>query len=88
MLSALLLSVFDSPGITSVMGFLLGACLVAVLSQIISRIRSRTFKEDLERQIVGAKKEAENIIKAATIDAAEQAIKKKEKFGEGPRSIP
>lgn len=69
------------------MGFLLGACLVAVLSQIIGRTRANTFKEDLERQIVGAKKEAENITKAARIDAAEEAIAKKEKFGEEANQI-
>ncbi|MCH8192429.1 MAG: DUF3552 domain-containing protein, partial [Planctomycetes bacterium] len=69
------------------MGFLLGGCLVAVLSQIIGRTRSKTFKEDMERQLAGAKKEAENITKAARIDAAEEAIKKKEKFGEEANQI-
>jgi ribonuclease Y len=59
-------------------GFLLGGCLVAIFNQIISRAKAKTFEQDLQRQIDGANKEAENIIKSAQIDAAAEAIKKRE----------
>lgn len=64
----------------TIIGLVLGICLAAIVFQMISRTRSRTFQEDLQRQLDGATKEAENIIKSARIDAAEEAIKKKEKF--------
>jgi len=61
-------------------GVLLGGCLVAIVSQMIARARAKTFEQDLQRQIEGAKREAENIIKSAQIDAAAETIKKKEEF--------
>ncbi|MHC4740408.1 MAG: ribonuclease Y [Planctomycetota bacterium] len=61
-------------------GLLLGGCLVAIVYQIISRAKAKTLELDLQRQVGAAKKEAENIIKAAEIDAAAEAIKKKEEF--------
>jgi len=66
-------------GITLV-SFILGVCLTAIVQQIVSRTRSKTFERDLQRQIEGAKREAENIIKSAQIDAAAESIKKKEQF--------
>ncbi len=60
--------------------FILGISLVAIVVQIISRAKAKTFEQDLQRQINGAKREAENIIKSAQIDAATEAIKKKEQF--------
>jgi ribonuclease Y len=47
---------------------------------MLSRARAKTFEQDLQRQIEGAKREAENIIKSAQIDAAAETIKKKEQF--------
>jgi ribonuclease Y len=64
----------------TLVGFLLGICLTAIVMQIITRAKSKTRGEELQRQIDGAKREAENIIKSAQIDAAAEAIKKKEKF--------
>jgi ribonuclease Y len=61
-----------------VIGLLLGGSLVAIVNQIITRAKSKTFEQDIQRQIDGAKKEAENIIKSAQIDAAAEAIKKRE----------
>ena len=66
--------------VTTTVGFVLGICLTVIVHQMVSRARSKTFAEDLQRQIDGAKKEAENIIKSAQIDAAAEAIKKKEEF--------
>ena len=64
----------------SIICFVLGVCLAVVVHQMISRARAKTFEQDLQRQIEGAKKEAENIIKSAQIDAAAETIKKREEF--------
>jgi ribonuclease Y len=60
--------------------FVLGVSFAAIVGQMISRARAKTFENDLQRQIEGAKKEAENIIKSAQIDAAAETIKKKEQL--------
>ncbi len=60
--------------------FILGICLAVIVQQIISRAKAKTFEQDLQRQTEGTKKEAENIIKSAQIEAAAETIKKKEKF--------
>ena len=64
----------------TVAGFLLGCCLVAVIHEMIRRTRKKTIDEDLQRQLESAKREAENIIKTAQIEAAAEAIKKREEF--------
>ena len=64
----------------TVIAFLLGIGLTAVVSQIITRAKAKTLEQDLQRQVEGAKREAENIIKSAQIDAASETIKKREKF--------
>ena len=64
----------------TIFAFILGVCLVVMINQIVSRAKSKTFEQDLQRQIEGAKREAENIIRSAQIDAAAEAIKKKEQF--------
>ena len=63
-----------------VIGILLGGALVAIVYQMIARAKSKTFEQDLQRQLDGAEREAENILKSARIDAATEAIKKKEEF--------
>jgi len=68
------------PGLTISIGFILGICFWAIVSQMIARTKAKTLKQDLQRQIEGAKREAENIIKSAQITAAEEAIKKKQEF--------
>ena len=68
------------PWVATIFGFALGVCLAYVVYVAVSRARAKTFKEDLQRQIEGAKREAENIIKSAQIDAAAEAIKRKEEF--------
>jgi ribonuclease Y len=64
----------------TIIAFLLGIGLTAVISQIITRAKAKTLEQDLQRQVEGAKREAENIIKSAQIDAAAQTIKKREEF--------
>ena len=60
--------------------FLLGIALTAIVVQMISRTKAKTLEQDLQRQVEGAKREAENIIKSAQIDAAAETIKKREEF--------
>lgn len=67
-------------GIATLIAFVLGICLTVVVYQMIAKTRAKTIAEDLQRQLDGAKKEAENIIKAAQLDAAAEAIRKKEEF--------
>jgi len=73
------LSTLPAAAIT-VIAFVLGICFAVIVYQMISRAKAKTFEQDLQRQIEGAKREAENIIKSAQIDAAAEAIKKKEQF--------
>ncbi len=79
-MDAVLMQIPLQAGIGTVVGFLLGVCLCAIVHQMLARTRARTIAEDLQRQIDGAKKEAENIIKSAQIEAAAEAIRKKEEF--------
>jgi len=67
-------------GIATLVAFVLGICLTVVVYQMIAKTRAKTIAEDLQRQLDGAKKEAENIIKSAQIEAAAEAIKKREEF--------
>jgi len=71
----------------TIIAFILGICLTIIIYQMISRAKAKTFEQDLQRQIDGAQKEAENIIKSARIDAAEEAIKKKEEFTDEANKI-
>ena len=64
----------------TIIAFLLGIGLTAMVSQIITRAKAKTLEQNLQRQVEGAKREAENIIKSAQIDAAAETIKKREKF--------
>ena len=66
--------------VATVIAFFLGIGLAAIVQQIINRAKAKTFEQDLQRQIEGAKKEAENIIKSAQLEAAAETIKKKEEF--------
>jgi len=66
--------------IYTIFAFILGICLTVTIYQIVSRAKAKTFEQDLQRQIEGAKREAENIIKSAQLDAAAETIKKKEQF--------
>ena len=78
-MDAIMMQLIGLPGILStIFGFILGICLTAVVNQMIARTRAKTFESDLQRQIEGAKREAENIIKSTQIDAAAETIKKKE----------
>ncbi|MBN1359998.1 MAG: ribonuclease Y [Sedimentisphaerales bacterium] len=79
-MNAVLLEFPFTAGIASLIAFVLGICLTVVIYQMIAKTRAKTIAEDLQRQLDGAKKEAENIIKSAQIEAAAEAIKKREEF--------
>ena len=66
--------------IATIFAFILGIALTVVVYHMINRAKAKTFEQDLQRQIDGANKEAENIKKAAELSAAEDAIKKREEF--------
>lgn len=79
-MSVILMQVPLTPIIASIICFVLGICLTIIAYQIIARASAKTFQQERQRQIEGAKREAENIIRAAQIEAAAEAIKKKEQF--------
>ena len=79
-MDALLMQISLGAGIATLVAFILGVCLAVIVHEMIAKTRAKTIAEDLQRQIDGAKKEAENIIKSAQIEAASEAIKKKEQF--------
>jgi ribonuclease Y len=79
-MDAVLMQINLAAGVIGLVCFALGVCLMAIVHQMLARTRARTIAEDLQRQIDGAKREAENIIKSAQIEAATEAIKKKEEF--------
>ncbi len=79
-MDAVLMQITLQAWVTGLICFALGVCLVLIGHQMVARARAKTRDEDLRRQIDGANREAENIIKTAQIEAAAEAIKKKEAF--------
>jgi len=61
-------------------GLLIGISITWIAVWFINKAKTKTFHEDIDRQLDGAKKEAENIIRAAQLEAAAETIKKKEQF--------
>lgn len=59
-------------------GAVLGAALIFVFGKIISSTKAKTLQQDLERQTEGAKREAENVIKSAKLEATAETLKKRE----------
>lgn len=64
--------------IVPILTLLLGIILAVIFLHIISKAKQKTIQSDMARLIDGAQKESENIIKSAKIQAAEEAIKKRE----------
>ena len=79
-MNAIMMAIGLPDVLVPIVTLILGVCLAAVVQQIIARAKAKTFEQDLQRQIEGAKREAENIIRSAQIDAAAETIKKKEQF--------
>jgi len=79
-MDAIMMEILLPEIMATIIAFLLGIGLTAIVSQIITRAKAKTLEQDLQRQVEGAKREAENIIKSAQIDAASETIKKREEF--------
>jgi ribonuclease Y len=79
-MDAILMEILLPDIMATIIAFILGMGLTAIISQIITRAKAKTLDQDLQRQVEGAKREAENIIKSAQIDAAAETIKKREEF--------
>ncbi len=79
-MSAILMQIPPSVLLSLIAGLAGGIGIAAVFWLVYSRAKARTFQQDLQRQIDGAKKESENIIKAAQLEAATESIKRKEQF--------
>ncbi len=79
-MNAILMQIPASAIFALIAGLSAGVLVAAVIWMVYSRTKAKTFQEDLQRQIDGAKKEAENIIKAAQLEAAAETIKRKEQF--------
>jgi ribonuclease Y len=78
--AVLMLSTPLTAGATSLICIILTICLMVMYYRMRDRTRAKTTAEDAQRQMDGAKREAENIIKTAKLEAASEAIKKKEEF--------
>ena len=61
-------------------GGLAGVFIAYIVHWLIAKAKSKTIEEDLQRRIEGAKRESENIIKSAQLEAAAETIRKKEEF--------
>ncbi len=79
-MDAIMMEIGLSHVIATVIAFPLGIALAAIVGQMISRAKAKTLVQDLDRQVEGAKREAENIIKSAQIDAAAETIKTREQL--------
>jgi len=66
--------------IAVIAGLGVGMALTFFIFYFINKAKIKTIHEDIDRQLDGAKKEAENIIKSAQLEAAAETIKKKEQF--------
>lgn len=66
--------------IWGVVGIAAGAVVVVILERVVLGAKTKSHREQLEAKINSAKREADNIIKSAQLDAASEIIKKKEKF--------
>lgn len=61
-------------------GLIVGTILTIVAGKIISTIKTKNLKKNLQRQIAEANRQAEEIIKAAHLEATAETLKKKEEF--------
>jgi uncharacterized membrane protein YgaE (UPF0421/DUF939 family) len=79
-MNGILMEVDVSAIFAVIAGMLVGISITGIAVWIINKAKSRTLREDIDRQLDGAKKEAENIIRAAQIEASAETIKRKEEF--------
>ncbi len=60
--------------------FFIGLVLAIIVQQLLIKAKAKALAQELQNRTDAAQKEAENIIKAAQLSAAEENIKRKEKF--------
>lgn len=76
-----LLMLFSVPTVVaSIACFILGVCFAAMAYQIIAKAKAKTIQQERQQQLEAARREADNIIKSAQLEATAEAIKKKEQF--------
>lgn len=63
-----------------IVGIVAGAVLTVIIERLVFGAKTKSLREQLEAKINSAKREADNIVKSAQLDAASEIIKKKEKF--------
>jgi len=76
-----------TPWLATIAGVIGGIAITIAVYSIVRHTKAKTLEQDLQRQLDGAKKEAENIIKSAQIDAAAETIKRKEEFNREANQI-
>jgi ribonuclease Y len=64
----------------SAIALVIGAAIAFVLQKVIAKAKSQSLTQELQTKIDAAKREADNILKSAQLDAAGEIIKRKEKF--------
>ncbi len=78
------MDILAATGIESLMltfvGVFFGILIAVIVQKLVTKTKERTIAEDLQRRIEGAKRESENIIKSAQLEAATETIRKKEQF--------
>ncbi|MGA2171550.1 MAG: ribonuclease Y [Sedimentisphaerales bacterium] len=79
-MDGILMQIDNSAILAVIAGIFVGVSVTGIVVWFINKTKTKTFQEDLQRQLDGAKKEAENIIRAAQIEAASETIKKREQF--------
>ncbi|HEG42493.1 MAG TPA: ribonuclease Y [Phycisphaerales bacterium] len=63
-----------------VAGFVVGIPVAIIIQRSVQRGQNKTFREESERLVETAKRQGENIVKSAELEAAEVVLKKKEAF--------
>jgi len=79
-MDGILMQIDTSAILAVIAGIAVGVSVAWIAVWFINKAKAKTFSEDLQRQLDGAKKEAENIIKVAQLEAAAETIKKREQF--------
>jgi len=79
-MNAILMQIELQAVVVPIISFVLGICFCAIVQQIVARRKREMLSRQLQKEKEAASKEADNIIKSARIEAAEESIKKKEKF--------
>jgi ribonuclease Y len=63
-----------------VVAFIVGVALALVLQKVFTKAKGEKLVKGLETQIEEARREAENIIKSAQLEASEEIVKKRDEF--------